>query len=114
MNEQNECLNHCDHLYLENECITCILEKKNTRLRTDSDRIRNFSCKYFLSVNGDRKGICKKCFINTFGATNAFLNQIIQNRQFSVSTIIENDQRGRDAPKNKWSPEVLDGVVQHI
>lgn len=39
--------------------LICIFEKKTTRIRTYSDRVRNYSCKYELSVNGVREPICK-------------------------------------------------------
>ncbi|KAF2885977.1 hypothetical protein ILUMI_20194, partial [Ignelater luminosus] len=94
--------------------LICILDKKTICVRVESDKVRKFSCKYELVVNGERKSICKKCYISTFGETNAFVNPIIQNRQFSVSSIIGNDKRGRSEPKHKRSQGSLNDVVEHI
>ena len=94
--------------------LICILEKKTTRIKHDSGKLRKFSCRYEVGVMGDRKPICKKCFIDTFGETNAFINQIIQKRQSSISGIMKDDQRGRSEPTKKWTKEVLDDVVNHI
>ncbi|XP_072399150.1 uncharacterized protein [Diabrotica undecimpunctata] len=94
--------------------LICIVDKKTIRVRSNSDRVRKFSCKYEVCVNGKREKICKKCLIATFGETNAFINQIIVNRHSSVSAIIIDDQRGLNSPKNKWSEQVLNEVVAHI
>lgn len=94
--------------------LICILDKKTIKTKCTSDRLRKFSCKYELNVGNEKLPICKNCFITTFGETNAFINQILVSRQYSVSTIINRDERGRATPKNKWSEEILNEVVTHI
>lgn len=75
---------------------------------------REFTLQYSLRINGVKHKICKECFRKTLGETNKFLELCSLRLNSSCSGIYENDHRGQDPPKNKYSEEDIDKVRQFI
>lgn len=101
-------------LYLSS--LITVVGKKTERVYTklEDGKCRKFSCKYELVIDGERRPTCKGCFRSTFGETNAFINNIIEQKSTASSGIIPVDGRGRNSPKNKIPVETLESVRQHI
>lgn len=49
--------------------------------------------------------VCKTCFKNTFGGSDRFITDGLQNKILSVSGIAHDDLKGKSAPANKIAEE---------
>lgn len=101
-------------LYLTS--LITVVGKKTQRVHVvpEDGKCRKYSCKYEIVIDGERRPICKGCFRSTFGETNAFINNIIEQKSSVSSGVIPVDGRGKNSPKTKIPVETLESVRQHV
>ncbi|CAC5382510.1 unnamed protein product [Mytilus coruscus] len=75
-------------------------------------RKRDIHRSYSFEVNGDKKVVCKKFFLNTLHIGESYVNNAMENQRSGVFVGI--DKRGRHTPHNKTSDAALKAIRSHI
>nr|CAH7754515.1 unnamed protein product [Callosobruchus chinensis] len=87
-------------------------DKVETKTKTTSSRSRRqFSCVFYLPLDGVRVRVCKTMFLNTLGIKKGVVDIALKKR--SSVNMSFSDRRGRHV-KKVVSPEVKNGIKRHI
>lgn len=88
--------------------------KVSRKRKTDSMKCRDVTHLYHLEIQGERKNVCKSCFLNTLDEKEKFVRLALLNKLQHMSSVTETDKRGRHSPANKISEESREEVKRHI
>lgn len=101
--------------YIANHSETTKTAVKRTRTNDPAkSKNRERSHTFYFKINGQKIKICRGCFMKTLGETQMFVTLALRNSGKSVSGVVYNDKRGCHEPANKFSPQIILEVVQHI
>jgi len=92
-------------------------DKITQRKRRDTpEKQKNRDKTYHYSIPKDGKNVlvCRGCFLKIFGETDKFIRNICLKKINSPVNTCSPDKRGKAVPRNKFSPEVIKNITNHI
>lgn len=94
-----------------------IYDKATSRPRAenpDDEKVQLKTYKYFLDVDGEKINVCKGCFLKILRETDNFMNLVALKKRTSVGGLQTSDNRGLQAPKNRWGEDKMEEIRTHL
>ncbi|KAJ8980255.1 hypothetical protein NQ317_019470 [Molorchus minor] len=97
---------------LQRNFINACMEQKAARKYRNPNAKRNLNNAYFFKFGNKKVYVCKRFFTSTLDVTNTTISTVIKKK--SSIGVVSADKRGRHANHKKLSPNLEQGVIDHI
>lgn len=87
-----------------------IIREPKKRSTVKGPSRRTFSRRYSLTVDGEQKNVCRRFFMATLNVSDAFM----RSAETDKNGILEEDKRGKHAPKHKLNDSELNFIKSFI
>lgn len=86
--------------------------KRRNTPEKQKNRVKTYH--YSIPKDGINVLVCRGCFLKIFGETDKFIRNICLKKINSPVNTCSPDKRGKAVPRNKYSPEVIKSITDHI
>ncbi|KAE9523316.1 hypothetical protein AGLY_016264 [Aphis glycines] len=86
--------------------------KRRNTSEKQKNRVKTYH--YSIPKDGINVLVCRGCLLKIFGETDKFIRNICLKKINSPVNTCSPDKRGKAVPRNKYSPEVIKSITDHI
>ncbi|XP_050515795.1 uncharacterized protein LOC126890691 isoform X1 [Diabrotica virgifera virgifera] len=94
--------------------VTCKNTMTTRKRNEDSAKSRQVTYTYHLEYKGERRVVCKTCFMDILDEKEKFVRIALTNKGNHRSGITDADKRGRKSPGNKKTEHMRELIINHI